>query len=449
MEILRYSDEYGTTRVLDLQRGVVCLVCVGAVPVLQKPAEELTTLAAFILAEGHLVPLQIPVATRTVLENIDTTRQALSSLDFAQQLSDAIESGDLSPDEHKGASAEWAAFFFRPIDDEDASPWNTYYGPSLTISGAQGSPGYIPDLAQIDPDAVAYWETRAAIAKHPFLRARYADLVWDFKFPALGQRPGIQFARIAIDAYLDALSANLYKHAVHALQALRRALYLAVSMKDTQRLDLCKQAIIASLHAVEDSREFGNWAQMVDELLRNKRAGLTTHETGRLVAGLERLLKACTTTPGGQFDPFSAEATARALATHYERDRQPDQVHRVIRAYGMAFEYLAANANATFAMGWLQPVFDEYRSRGMAADADRVLKAYLEKGKHASDDLKTVQARIEIPAAEFEQFLDVISQGNPRECLEQIAVRFVPKVRKIRDSTKRCSSKLRFWHVLR
>ena len=51
-------------------------------------------------------------------------------------------------------------------------------------------------------------------------------------------------------------------------------------------------------------------------------------------------------------------------------------MHRVIRAYGGAFEYLAANASATFAMGWLQPVFEEYRSRGMMVDADRVMKAY-------------------------------------------------------------------------
>jgi pSer/pThr/pTyr-binding forkhead associated (FHA) protein len=35
------------------------------------------------------------------------------------------------------------------------------------------------------------------------------------------------------------------------------------------------------------------------------------------------------------------------------------------------------------AMGWLQPVFDEYRKRGMTADADRVLRAYAEKGRKA------------------------------------------------------------------
>ena len=69
----------------------------------------------------------------------------------------------------------------------------------------------------------------------------------------------------------------------------------------------------------------------------------------------------------------------------------------------------------------------------MKADADRVLQAYTEKGKRAAEDLKPVQAPIEIKPEELEQFLDLMSEGTLRDCLERIAVRFVPAVRKIRD----------------
>lgn len=376
------------------------------------------------------MPLQIPAATSQILESVEASRQPLAEFDLADQILRS-EAGDLSAEERKGAFAEWAAFFFRPVD-EDASPWNTYYGPTIAMSDAQGRPVYSPDLAQIDAETVAHWETRAAVAKHTVLRARYADLVWDLKLPALTQRADIEFARIAVDAYLDAASANLYKYAIHAAQALRRAIQLAVAMKDTLRMDRCKQTIIVSLDAVDDSRQIGNWVQIVGELLRNKKASLSLDETDRLITGLERLLSVCTTL-GTQFDPFAAEATALVLAAHYERISQNDQVHRVIRAYGKAFEYIAANANATLAMGWLQPVYDEYRRRGMTADADHVLRRYLEKGKRASDDLKTIQAPVEIPAAQFEQFLDMISEGTARDCLGKVTVQFVPKVGRIRD----------------
>jgi hypothetical protein len=38
-------------------------------------------------------------------------------------------------------------------------------------------------------------------------------------------------------------------------------------------------------------------------------------------------------------------------------------------------------------MAWLQPVFDDYRNRGMKANAERVQLASSEKGKNARSDL--------------------------------------------------------------
>jgi len=316
--------------------------------------------------------------------------------------------------------------------DGDSSPWNTYFGPTVTAIDAQGRPAYSPDLTQVDAEIISHWEARSTVAKHPVLRARYADLVWDLKAQAVQQRPDVQFAGIAIDAYLDGVRARFYKYPVVAVQALQRAIGLAVSTNDKVRIAASKGSMIARLDEVTEAREVASWTLAIDEALRNKELDLTPEETGALIAGLERLLVMCTAT-GPQFDPFAAEACARVLAAHYERDGQRDQIHRVIRSYGMAFEYLAGNASPTFAMGWLQPVIDEYHARGMAADADRVLRAYEEKGRRADDDLKTIQAPIEIPTAEFEQFLDEASAGSLRDCFDRISVRFVPKLRGIRD----------------
>ena len=72
--------------------------------------------------------LEIPAATRQVLESVETAQQPLAEFDLAQQLLGVLEVGSLSQEERRGASAEWSAFFFRPID-EDASPWNTLLRP--------------------------------------------------------------------------------------------------------------------------------------------------------------------------------------------------------------------------------------------------------------------------------------------------------------------------------
>ena len=377
------------------------------------------------------MPLQIPAETREVLETAEAARQPLIEWELAHQLSSILRTDTLSADERKGACAEWAAFQFDPTYDENANPWNTHFGPSMAAE-ANGQPIYIPDLAHVDTETLEYWETRATITTHPIMRARYADLVWDLKAKAIQQKPDVQFARKAVDAYLDAVSASLYKDPVQAAQSVQRALDLAFSINDAQRAQMCKEAIIARLDAVTQPREIGNWVPIIDNVLRSRKADLTPAEAARLVAGLERLLLASTTVDSDQFDPWAGEAVAQCLSAHYERNQQTDDVHRVIRTSGTAFEYLASSASPTLAMDWLQPVHDEYRKRGMTADAERVLRAYTEKGKHAAGDLKKIQVPVDISQGEFEQFLNQISEGTPHQCLNRIAIHFIPRAHEIR-----------------
>jgi len=67
------------------------------------------------------------------------------------------------------------------------------------------------------------------------------------------------------------------------------------------------------LELEDQSRLVGTWAQIVDDLLRNKRAGLTTEEVTQLVAGLERLLAASATLGSDQFDPWARKPPHVAL----------------------------------------------------------------------------------------------------------------------------------------
>ena len=64
-----------------------------------------------------------------------------------------------------------------------------------------------PPLESITPECIAYWTARMNAARHPALRARYADMVWDLSQKATGTKPPIDAARIAIDGYSEALTA--------------------------------------------------------------------------------------------------------------------------------------------------------------------------------------------------------------------------------------------------
>jgi len=55
--------------------------------------------------------LQISARTGLILEGIDAAQQPIAEFDVADQLSLGLEA--MSPEERKGAFAEWLAFFFR------------------------------------------------------------------------------------------------------------------------------------------------------------------------------------------------------------------------------------------------------------------------------------------------------------------------------------------------
>jgi hypothetical protein len=43
-----------------------------------------------------------------------------------------------------------------------------------------------PNISNVDPAVLAYWQVRMGQAGHPMLKARYADLLWD-----LSRRPAL------------------------------------------------------------------------------------------------------------------------------------------------------------------------------------------------------------------------------------------------------------------
>jgi cation transport regulator ChaC len=378
-----------------------------------------------------IMALQLPVSTAAILEAFDNDPQPTVGYEVAGKLSGLHQTEGLADPERKGAWAEASAFNFHAV--EDGSPWGTYYGPIFTATKQDGSPFYAPDIAEIDAEIVAHWETRSQAAVHPVLRARYADVVWDLKKRVTGTAPSVRYAQLAVDAYLDGISAKLYKGPpIHAAQAARRALHLALAINDRSRVEKCKATMMNLFDDGQQPGQHGVWIMIVDALLEHRKALLTSEDIEHLIAGLEHVLKSCSTLGDPGFDPWGAEAAARRLAAHYEREGKKENAQRVIRSYGHAFEQLAAEAGPMMAMAWLQPVHDEFKNRGMHEDATRVLAASTEKGKHVASDLKRSSVPIEFTEEQAQQLVNDITSGTPRDALLRIAAEFIPKTGNIK-----------------
>jgi hypothetical protein len=241
--------------------------------------------------------------------------------------------------------------------------------------------------------------------KHPILRARYSDLVWDFSRIVANQKPDVSFAKIAIDAYIEAAQLS-YKLVVQPIHYIERALELALSIGDEERIRRVVDAMFDLHDRVAQPELAGSWPFLFDNLLDNKKIELTGAQRERIIRSLEEILRrSVDRSAPKEFNPWGAQGAAERLAGIYRKSGAKEEVQRVIRAYGMAFEKLAEEASPTLALGWLQPVYEAYRNAGMRDDAQRVQLASEKKGKRAHEDMKQISARVEISEAEVEESL--------------------------------------------
>ena len=372
--------------------------------------------------------ITVPEPTLRVLADVEGSNEKLADYELGSRLAGIHNLEGLSPEERRGAWAESAAFNFMPRIGDTPNPWDTYFGPVFSGTKNDGAPFYSPDLAEVDTEIISHWEARSAAVKHPILRARYSDLVWDFKKATTGESSDVTFAQLACDAYLEVADTGMYKESIHGVLYLRRALSIALSINDKGRVSRVKLAMGCLAKQIRNPRQVGTWAFVFE----NKRVQLDEAEVQEIIADLEYCLSSCSTIGHEHFDPWAAQAAAERLAGFYERKGRKEDVHRVVRAYGSAFEHIAAKASPTLAMGWLQPVFDDYRSRGMKSDATRVQLASAGKGNDAASDLQQFKVPIEISKKEIDDFLAAMVEGSSADTLLRIAGQFIPKASEAR-----------------
>jgi hypothetical protein len=72
-------------------------------------------------------------------------------------------------------------------------------------------------------NAIEHWRERAKAAKNLMMRARYADLAWDFGKVLGDTKRDYQCALIAIESYLEAANKRLYPNPIEGVKWIVRA----------------------------------------------------------------------------------------------------------------------------------------------------------------------------------------------------------------------------------
>jgi hypothetical protein len=229
---------------------------------------------------------------------------------------------------------------------------------------------------------------------------------------------------------------------IQGIQWLGRALDVSRSINDHDHIRHIVEFMFVFYERVSKPQFPGTWFFLFDNLYGEK--FVTPEQESRIIANLEIMLsKASDTTATASgvhptLDPWGAEAAAQRLARYYHRRNDRANVERVIKAYGGAFQYMAAQASPMLAMAWLQPVIERYEQEGLKAEAEQLQLMSADKGKNIGADLKHYEAKIEIKTEEIEAFIEqLIGGADLNAALLRIAWYFIPKVDEARKFLER------------
>lgn len=348
--------------------------------------------------------------------------------DVAAQISTAAKNVESpTPIEKKAADSERWAFYFLLLPDGEMTEWKTHFGP-IFVSGDFRN----PDIDWIDEAIIRYWEKRMTVAKHPLLRARYADLVWDFSKPACKLKPPVEAARSAVDEYVAASLLADAKSAIPTSDRLQRALKIALGIGDQTRVEQVRDAMAELFTRVNET---WGWVKLFDTFAEHAKVQLTVAQQDAMVAGLEMHVAEAAGKPEG-VDPAGTFHVAARLVRHYQSvDRLPD-AKRVVLVCGQSAERHAAAADHTRAYFWLDHVFQLYRANGLEADAERVQLQARRQGELARYEAIPISADIDLPPEELEGFLTDVTEGGLDTALQTIAGHFVPHLNRIRENLR-------------
>lgn len=380
-------------------------------------------------------------ALKELLDKFDQETKSISERDISKAIYSIRDPKDLSEPPAQWV-AEAIAFDFYESYHDQTTGWGTYYGPMFVLNNGDGTFTESPSVKTVTEQIIKYWTDRAKTAKHPVLRARYADLVWDFQRVVTNESPHYLMAQIVIDSIIEIAQRNCYVPEVNVIRKLERALSLAITLNDNSRIKKVADATIAYEDAITDDSKLGLWGFAYDLLFENDKVKLTAAQKQKLIDDLEgHLQRASKPTNKEEIDPWAVEAAALRLAKYYRKVGRGEDTKRVIVTIGDAFMQTSSEASALQTSAWLQRVHATFKEFGLSDEAEKISIKLREIGEKTKSELKSISLTVKFPKEMIEKYIVALIEGNLDEVLPRIAEHYVPKKSEVEKQLKELASK--------
>lgn len=382
------------------------------------------------------------------LLSLDATKGMLQEDTVAKGIRAALSENHVEqPDVNQ--ISELLAFDFRENVDVSGNPWVTYLRSMYVLTDSKE----YPSINDITPEMIDYWEQRAAASKHPVMRTRYANLVWEFSRRVAGKKSDISFARMIIDGNLeipalisDGKDTDSLIAKILVPKKLNRALTLSISINDQNRIRKSIEATIAYEDRIAEDDKQATWGFSFDNLMTGQRDVLTGDEKKKLVNDLEKRLERITP-ESGEKDHWGVENIVNRLAPYYRKIADLENAKRVVLKYGEVFEAMAATCIPSIASSHYDDVRARYQEYGLTTEAKRLEVILQELGEKVFSEFKTVSVKHEIPQEEIDNQIAGLIDGELSVALTRLVLYFIPKKEKEGDSLKEIANESIFFYL--
>jgi len=386
--------------------------------------------------------LTVPPAMEVVLQDANSSATPLDEGELWSALRTVAPDFNIALREEKfGAFSELAAWrFMRAHAGAETEPWGIYWVPLASGTLADGkTPFYDPDVTEVDEEILVHWMKRVASAKHPVIRARYADLAWEIgrylKRPVKDRQNSLKppitlaipvtLAQAAVDAYLDAVERSLAEDEYHSWTFLDRAIWLSISLNDKMRSARSKAALFTYYRKMASGNGKFMWWKLNDLTEdRITELSLDKIEQEEVIQSLKAALNRYSDIKDKDyFDPHAAKNAADRLIKHFKNSH--DEVRRIIKQAGAAFEEIAKEVTGILAIAWLEDLIPRYRNAGLIEDAARIERAIRDRAEQARGEMTRTSVPLEIPKEELDKLANAIVGSKLQEALGNIAINFM------------------------
>ena len=300
--------------------------------------------------------------------------------------------------------------------------WDCFFEPKMTAADGRDE---FPNLALLNNENVDEWAELAEVLKHPRVKARFADAVWE-----LGRRLGstrkdlYRFGRSASEAYLE-LASSEPSNPLEKLNAAVRSAQLAVQLGAFDLVQRGYEFLMQYADSVNQAH-VGLWSAPFDRLL-----GLNGLSEAQREHILDRHTQRFATTVA-RGDIFRMEVVGPSFAKYYYDRQQYQRAKDITFAYGESILKSTASLTHSLAAHHIQGVLEAYRRVGLKEETDRVRLLLEEKGKGVLEEMKSrrIELRLDLDAIDS-AIAEMINVSNPLMALYRLANNCAPHPEKL------------------